>query len=122
MEDIAALYQIVERLGNAIDNPDGSEDAIALDLSFHERICILADHSRLYSAWNSMHMQTWLLIGFTRCTHKTYPERSKQAHEQILRAMLKKDLPRAEAALTEHILDAQARAMRVLQAPRSETP
>ncbi|HBY96899.1 MAG TPA: hypothetical protein DEP84_23625 [Chloroflexi bacterium] len=119
-EDITALRQIVEELGNAITSSETPEQAIALDFSFHERICHLADHSRLYSAWNSMRMQTRLLIGLTSTTHYQYPDGSKQVHEQIVSAMVAKDLPRAEEALRLHILDAQERAMRVLRALRPE--
>lgn len=114
-ENIARLGQIVEELGATIDTADDPTTAIALDLSFHEELCRIADHSRLFSVWKSMRVQTWLLIGLTRRTHYEYPEHSKQIHARILSAMREKDLTRAEALLREHILDAQARATRVLR-------
>lgn len=109
------LRRIVTQLGSAIGEGGNSDKTIALDFSFHKLIVRAADHSRLYAAWNSMRLQTWLLIGLTSKTHYEFPDQSKQVHERILNAILASDLDSAETALREHIVDARQRAMTVLR-------
>lgn len=117
--DIAEMQLIVDKLGEAVHQQRDLATIIALDLSFHEFICRQADHSRLYSAWNSMRWQTWMLIGLTSTTHYNYPDQPKELHQLVLDAIRQQDLKQAEACLGEHILDAQRRAGTALQSLRS---
>ena len=114
-QDMAEMQLIVDNLGEAVHQQRDRATIIALDLSFHEFICRLADHSRLYSAWNSMRWQTWMLIGLTSKTHYNYPDQPKELHQLVLDAIQNKDLRQAEACLTEHIVDAQRRARTALR-------
>lgn len=120
-QDIAAMQRIVDDLGEAVLQQRDLATVITLDLSFHEFICRLADHSRLYSAWNSMRWQTWMLIGLTSKTHYNFPEQPKELHQRVLDAIRNKDLNQAEAHLREHILDAQQRAGTALRSLRSSS-
>ncbi len=115
-EQVQRLQQIVNNLGDAARRKEDYRTVAEIDLSFHELICLVADHSRLYSAWNSIRLQTWLLIGMTSRTHQDRPEQPKELHQDILDAILANDVQRAEANLTEHILDAQQRARKTLRA------
>jgi len=117
---IAELQQFVDALGEAVRKGRAQNEVATLDLAFHELICQQADHSRLYSVWNSMRMQTWLLIGLTSKTEYDYPDQPKEFHQNILDAILDQDLDRAEALLRSHILDAQQRALAAMQAERKD--
>lgn len=115
---IARLQQYVDELGEAVREGKGQNEVATLDLAFHELICQQANHSRLYSAWNSMRLQTWLLIGLTSKTEYDHPDQPKEFHQNILDAILDKDLERAEALLRGHILDAQERALAAMNEDR----
>ena len=115
-EDIEEMQFVVDALGDAVRHGSAQNEVTSLDLSFHDLIVRKADHDRLYSAWNSMRLQTWLLIGLTSKTEYDYPDQPKEFHQTILDAILAKDLEQAEAVLREHIIDAQARAQDALKA------
>lgn len=117
-QDVEELQRIVDNLGEAVRQGVSPKRIVALDLSFHESILHVADHSRLYTAWYSMRMQTQLLIGLTSRTHYNHPEQPKELHQRIVDAIRGKDAKQAEAILTEHILDGQERAHAALQALR----
>jgi DNA-binding GntR family transcriptional regulator len=110
-EDLAELQGLVDDLSRAAMNKDEPETIVALDMAFHEGICRLADHSRLYSAWNNLRLQTQLLIGLTSRTHYDHPDQPRVWHQRILDAMKDKDLKRAIETLKDHMLDAHQRAM-----------
>jgi len=112
---ITELQASVDALGAAIDQKLNYPVLASLDLAFHELICRNADHGRLYSAWDTTRMQTWLLIGLTSRTHVDRPSQPRDSHQQILNAMTVKDLPQVERMLQEHFQDAQQRARRQLE-------
>ncbi len=118
-KEMAEMQRLVNDLGKAVLQKSEPEKIVALDLSFHELICRAADHSRLYSAWCSMRTQTQLLIGVTSKTHYDHPEQPKESHQRVLDAIRGKELERAIAIVTEHILDAQQRALMSLQRSHS---
>ncbi len=118
-QDLAGMQRVVDELDEAARQKTDPEKIVALDLSFHDLICRAADHSRLYSAWNSMRLQTQLLIGLTSRTHYDHPGQPGELHRRILDAIWDKNLKRAESTLTDHVLDAQRRAYMALRALRS---
>jgi len=110
-QDLAKMQRIVNELGQAALEQREPDRIVELDLSFHESLCRVADHSRLYAAWRRTSAQVRVLIGLTSRTHYHHPEQPKELHQRILEAILEEDLERGEALLTDHILDAQRRAM-----------
>lgn len=118
-KDFAEMQRVLDELDEAAHQKGDPERIVTLDLLFHELICRVADHSRLYSAWNSMRLQTQLLISLTSRTHYDHPDQPGELHRRILDAIRDKDLERAEATLTDHISDAQRRARMALRALRS---
>ena len=114
--DIKQMQAMVDALGQAVEEEWGQAELANLDLSFHELICKAADNSRLFAVWNRMRIQTWLLIGLTTKTHSEHPHMSRLFHQEILDAILEKDLKRAETLLQTHIVDAKQRALRALDA------
>lgn len=117
-KDLAEMQCVWDELDEAAHQKTDPEKIVALDLAFHELICRAADHSRLYSAWNSMRLQTQLLIGLTSRTHYDHPDEPGELHQRILDAIRDEDLKRAEATLTNHLLNAQQRALMALRALR----
>ncbi|MFN8474193.1 MAG: GntR family transcriptional regulator [Anaerolineae bacterium] len=117
---IAELQHLVDQLGLAMRDKADVGAIIALDLGFHDNICRVADHQRLYDAWNSMRLQTWLLIGLTSRIQFDSPDQPQDIHQTILDAIKDGDAPRAEASLTEHLMGAEERAHLAWRMLRSE--
>lgn len=109
------LQGAVDALGLAIEQKKDYPSLALLDLAFHEILCRAADHSRLYSAWHTMRMQTWLLIGLTSRTHGDRPYQQSEAHQALLEALVNRDIAKVESLLHEHFEDAQQRARRALR-------
>jgi len=120
-EDIARLQEIVSELEAAINRGDSYSSIVSLDFLFHEHITRCADHSRLFHAWNSMRWQTMMLIGITTRTHTHVVEQPHTLHQQILNAIVDRDLDCAAATLTEHIRDAERRALQALPEIAAQT-
>jgi DNA-binding GntR family transcriptional regulator len=110
-EDFDNMQKIVDDLGEQAIRRDDFDMLVNLDFHFHEYICVKANHSRLLNTWKSIRMQTRLLIGVTSKTYNEYPQQPKELHQDILNAIRARDLATAEKALTDHILDAQQRAL-----------
>jgi DNA-binding GntR family transcriptional regulator len=108
--DLQDMQAIIDQLGEAMVRQDDPEAIIRLDLSFHERICLKADHSRLYNAWNSMRMQTMLLISMTSRTHYGLPNQTVKWHQDILDAIRDGKIHLAENIVSNHLMDAMQRA------------
>jgi DNA-binding GntR family transcriptional regulator len=120
-DDIRQMQSIVDELGNATVEKREPERIVELDLLFHDCICRMADHSRLYAAWRSMSTQSRVLVGLTSKTHYNHPEEPRQLHQVILEAIRTHDQSLAEECLTNHILDAQQRAFTALALLRQES-
>ena len=118
--DVRQMQSILDELGRATVEKQEPERIVDLDLSFHDGICRMADHGRLYAAWRSTSTQSRVLVGLTSKTHYEHPEEPKELHQVILEAIRTHDLALAEECLTNHILDAQRRAVMALAHLRQE--
>ena len=118
-EDLGGMQRLVDDLGAVISARATRLEVVQRDMAFHETICRLADHTRLYSAWNSMRWQTRLLIGITSETHSGHPEEQREYHQVILNAIRGNDVGAAESAMVLHIQDAEQRALAAMHALRS---
>jgi DNA-binding GntR family transcriptional regulator len=111
VQDRDALQQLVDELGEQALRRDDFDTLVTLDLRFHEFLFAKADHQRLMNAWRSLSMQTRLLIGITSKTYDLYPEQPRELHQEILDAIVARDVATTEQKVTAHILDAQQRAV-----------
>jgi len=118
-EDLAEMQHVVDQLSETATHMSALEETVALDLSFHELICRVADHSRLYSSWHRLRMQVQLLIGVTTKTHYNQLDQPGELHQRILDPIRDKDSQRAETVLADHLLDAQRRVYMALRDLRS---
>lgn len=113
-DSLKEMQEIVDELGEAVRERRPLPEVVGLALSWHETLCKLADHTRLYSAWNTIRCQTQLLIGVTIAGYYDYPELPKENHQRILDAMKSGDLRRAQSHLAHHFVVAQERARKAL--------
>jgi DNA-binding GntR family transcriptional regulator len=120
-EGLDEMQRILDRLDEAVHRKKPLPEVVKLALSWHELLCKMADHGRLYSAWNTIRCQTQLLIGVTIAGYYDYPELPKENHQRILDAMRDKDLRRAQSYLAHHFVVAQERAKKALLGLNPET-
>jgi DNA-binding GntR family transcriptional regulator len=114
-EDLEQLQGVVDAFATAVVENTDPGTVVELDLAFHEQICRLADHSRLLSAWNSLRMQTQILVGVTSRTYYDNPDEPRERHQAILDALRAKDVRRAQQVLADHVTDARERARTALR-------
>jgi DNA-binding GntR family transcriptional regulator len=114
-KDFRQMQRLVDAMAKAATDKQDPGTIVGLDLAFHELICRLADHSRLLWAWNSLRMQTQILVGVTSRTHYDHPDEPREWHQVILDAMRAKDVVQAQQILDEHVLDAKERARAALR-------
>jgi len=115
-EDFTRLETIARQLGEAVVRKEDQISIVNLDLSFHEYIYSIADHSRMYAIWKTIRAQTQLLISVTSKTHYDYPSQPMQLHMDLIDAFRSRDMVTAERRLLGHIQDAQERALDSLRA------
>jgi DNA-binding GntR family transcriptional regulator len=121
-QDLVRFQQIIDDTGEEVGRGADPRTTVAKGLSFHEQILLAANHDRLYSTWNSICLQIYLLIGLTGATPSDDSGEQREFHQRILDAIADRDLKRTEAHLSEHILDAQQRAQMAVDVLRSSTP
>ena len=121
-QELTHMQTLVKELDEAAHRMDAPDKIVALDLQFHEQICLAAGHSRLFSAWDRLRVQTQLLIGVTSRTHYKTPDQPGKWHRWILSAIEKQDLDLAQKTVREHIVDAQNRAHKALGKVHAERP
>jgi len=115
-KDFAHLESIAHQLGEAVLRQDDQLSIVNLDLSFHEYIYHIADHSRMYAIWKTIRAQTQLLISVTSKTNYEYPTQPMQLHIKLIEAFRSGDLKESETRILNHINDAQTRATEALKA------
>lgn len=118
-EDLHNLQNLIDDLREACIQGNELETILSLDLYFHDYLCSLADHNRLYAAWKTIRLQTQLLMGYISKTYASHPQEPAVWHQSILDALKEKEIDTAITILTEHIRDAKFRAMQAIS--ESET-
>jgi DNA-binding GntR family transcriptional regulator len=79
---------------------DQKAKLVRLDLDFHDRIFVLADHSRLYTAWTAIKWQVALFLLARRVRVDDYHSIIVQEHKALL-----DDILTAKAAAFEHLIE-----------------
>jgi len=80
-----------------------------LDLSFHERLCLLSGNGRLHRVFVSYATVLGLLLRFEVSKYYESLEPLWQEHEALFEAIESLDVDRAEGACNEHLERAKER-------------
>lgn len=107
-EHIARLEQILE----AMKVTSGSvepEEAVRLDLSFHDVLYDAADHVRLRRAWQSIRSQVSFFLYTRNINFPDFPTVGFPEHNELYEALCSGDPARARAAAADHLSGAYAR-------------
>lgn len=80
------------------------EEAVDIDLRFHEEPVKASGHSRLISLWQSIRSQIWFLI-FSRNVYyvRSFPKDANEAHVALLELLQNKDYKGGEKIIQNHL-------------------
>jgi GntR family transcriptional regulator, gluconate operon transcriptional repressor len=109
--DAAALDElrgILGRLRQATDDDD-REMFAQLDLSFHEKLCLLSGNGRLHRVFVSYATMLGVLLRFEVSKYYQSLEPLWHEHEALFEAIESLDVGRAEEACNEHLESAKER-------------
>jgi DNA-binding GntR family transcriptional regulator len=101
--DLQRLREIIARMENAADV--GDVDAVDReDIAFHTAICELADHHLLLQVWQIYAGQIRRAMVLRNKVNRD-PRRIVALHRPILEAILRRDVPAAQAQYAKHGTD-----------------
>lgn len=99
---IADLNAIIGEMKFAVKS-DQKAKLVRLDLDFHERVFVMADHSRLYTAWTAIKWQVALFLLARRVKVDDYHSIIVEEHTELIEAILKRHDPEFEKLIEVHI-------------------
>ena len=107
-EALDDLKGIIAEMEFAVKS-DQKAKLVRLDLDFHDRVCVLADHSRLHTAWTAIKWQVALFLLARRVRVDDYHSIIVQEHKALLEDILNKRSPLFEHLIEDHIASGYGR-------------
>jgi DNA-binding GntR family transcriptional regulator len=96
------LDRILEAMRETSGNVT-AQDAVRLDLAFHDVIYDAADHQRLHRVWDSLRNQVSLFLYTRNLNFPDFPTVGHLEHDEFRRALASGDPAIARAAATAHM-------------------
>lgn len=106
----------------AADATIDSEDAVRLDLAFHDIIYDFSDHSRVQRVWESIRGQVTVFLRARNVNFPDFAEVGHAEHLELRQALAQQDPAVAEAAIDKHISGAYERLKRLDLPDRHREP
>jgi DNA-binding GntR family transcriptional regulator len=108
-DHVATLTSIIEEIKEAIKRRD-TMAIVDLDMRFHETICRLSGHSRVYEDWVRMESQ---LRSFFAAADRLYTDNQLiERHQELVDALVSGNKAKAAEVVEEHISNAVDRLLR----------
>ncbi|PPF65014.1 GntR family transcriptional regulator [Clavibacter michiganensis] len=101
-EAVDDLNAIIAEMEFAVKSEQKAK-LVRLDIDFHDRIFVLADHSRLYTAWTAIKWQVALFLLARRVRVDDYHSIIVQEHKALLDDILTAKTPSFEHLIEDHI-------------------
>jgi DNA-binding GntR family transcriptional regulator len=96
MDEVLAKMSVVER--------DYTPDqAVELDLAFHDLVYVAADHTRLLRSWQFIRSQVAFFLHARNISHRDFLDVGYAEHKEIRDVLFSQDSERASAAIEEHL-------------------
>ncbi len=102
-DDLARLQDLCGSLHTCLKDSYSLQEAVDLDLQFHEELVQAARHHRVLSMWQSIKPQIWFLIFSRNAYSKKNFQDAVVTHEELLEAIRCKDLRKGTAIVQEHM-------------------
>lgn len=88
-DEVAAMRAIIEEMRVAVET-DQKAKLVRLDIDFHDQVFLLADHSRLYTAWQAIKWQVALFLLTRRVKVDDYHSIIVQEHTELLDLLMER--------------------------------
>lgn len=101
-DEVTAMRAIIEEMRVAVDT-DQKAKLVRLDIDFHDQVFLLADHSRLYTAWQAIKWQVALFLLTRRVKVDDYHSIIVQEHTELLDLLLEQRTAAIDETIERHI-------------------
>lgn len=118
--EFAAMDSVLEQM-KAAKVAVAPEDAVRLDLQFHDIIYAACDHQRVQRVWSSIRSQVSFFLHTRNVNFPDFPRVGYPEHFELRRALSLGDPEAARQAVDTHLSGAYERLKR-LDLPKSPTP
>ncbi|MHB0859150.1 MAG: GntR family transcriptional regulator [Anaerolineae bacterium] len=105
--EFAVMKQVVERMADLVARGCTVDDAVDVDMQFHDLLCRAAHQPRLLKFWQALRSQICMLLRGAR-TYDFYGD-AALTHGRILQALSDRNGELAKRLVTEHAEEGYAR-------------
>lgn len=105
-DDFARLLTASGALRECLENRGTLQEAVGLDLGFHEEFVKAAHHQRVLSMWQSIRPQVWFLIFSRNAAAITNFQDAIGTHGDLMDALRRRDLATGTSIIRDHLHNA----------------
>lgn len=116
-DHLAELDRVLEQMKDTSGSVQ-PEEAVALDLAFHDVIYDAADHARLHRVWTSIRSQVAFFLITRNINFPDFPTVGYPEHKELRDILASGDVEAARAAVADHMRGAYSR-LRQLELPEA---
>jgi DNA-binding GntR family transcriptional regulator len=102
-EDYQRLFAAVDALHEALQKDFSLQQAVDLDLHFHEELVKSSRHNRVISMWQSIRPQIWFLVFSRNAFAIENFEESVRSHRQLVEDIRARNVESARRNLQDHL-------------------
>jgi DNA-binding GntR family transcriptional regulator len=88
---LARMQAVVDQIAVAVKCGISEQEAAELDIEFHDRIYLAANHRRLYECWTTLKPQLHILFLNRNVANADFRDYAVTSHQQILNAIRDRD-------------------------------
>lgn len=107
-ERFAEMDSILKQIQN-IDEQYSPDEAVQLDLAFHDLLYVAAEHQRLQRSWEFIRSQVEFFLHARNVSHRDFLEVGYPEHKQLRDVLATGDPVKAAALIEEHLSGAYSR-------------
>jgi DNA-binding GntR family transcriptional regulator len=100
---LAELQEIVNGMSGIAEGATSEQEAARFDIRFHDLLCRLAGHKRLYACWTDLRPQIHVLLLSRNVADADFRNYGSRSHQAILDAIRNRDEARAVALIQNHV-------------------
>ena len=108
----AEMDAVLEQM-KSVDTKIDPEDAVRLDLQFHDIIYAYCDHARVQRVWESIRGQVTVFLRARNASFPDFLDVGYSEHKELRDALALGDPQAAQDAIDKHILGAYERLKRL---------
>ncbi len=98
-----ALQALVDDMAGIGEGASSEQEAALFDVRFHDGLCRLSGHKRLYAIWSDLRPQIHILLLSRNVADADFRNYGRRSHQAILDAIRDKDEARAVALIQKHV-------------------